>query len=54
MDPVHQLGPQPLHGGSTTAPACAATWLQPFHLHDPPLDLCPVAVCTVQLLSVGE
>ena len=53
-DPVHQPGSQLLHGGSTTAPTYAATWLQPFHLRDPPLDLYPVAVCTIQLLSGGE
>ena len=51
---LNQPGLQPSHGGSTTAPACVATWLQSFHLPVLLLGLSPVVACTVQLLSVRE
>ena len=43
MEPVHQPGLQTSSGGSTNAPACAATWLLPYRLRVLLLDLCPAA-----------
>ena len=41
-------------GRSTTTPVCAAIRLPFHHLRVLPLDLCPAAACTVQLLPDEE